>query len=143
MQSRLMFVAGIIVGVALLMAGLLAQQPVMSQESEIGIVSDDGLNVQLPDTQAGALVNRSLADLILIARRDFDRDTSRTATLWFRDGSFEVLGNLSEIGADFVCTLTVSAPPVAVSENTPPLQTEKCVPVSEIIAVTFDRRIGR
>lgn len=142
MQSRLMFVLGLVTGVALLMAGLLAQQPVIAQDG-IGIVSEDGLNVQLPESQAGALVNRSLADLILIARRDYDRDLSRTATLWFRDGSFQVLGNLSEIGADFVCTLTVSAPPVATSENTPPLETEKCVPISEVVAVTFDRRIGR
>lgn len=142
MQSRLMFVLGLITGVALLSAGLLAQQPVIAQES-IGIISDDGLAIQLPIEQSGSLVNRSLGDLILIARRDLDQDATRTATLWFRDGSFEVLGNLSEIGSDFVCTLTVSAPPIAVSENAPPLQTEKCVPVSEIVAVTFDRRIGR
>jgi hypothetical protein len=108
--------------------------------SPTSVAAQDLLQVQAPEQP---IANRTLADVILIARRDYDRDAGNTATLWFRDGSNQVLGNLSEIGADFVCMLTVTGAPVATDERQPPNQTETCVPTSEIIRVTFDRRIGR
>lgn len=97
----------------------------------------------MPAAQAQLLEDPTLSEALELAQTAYTNNNTRNAYVMFDDGQILHIGDITEIGADFLCFLVQPAVLLSNVTPSPASRVDRCFPLTRIVQVDLTYRVPR